>query len=123
QRSLVERYDSALATLAALWFDGMTGLARDPTAVSRRLVKLEGGPEPLQMLGKLGVISTSSVTDNLSTLGAAGRSAVDLTVLFDHSWRYWRALRAVTTPRPARAPVSGRVIAELVRTRGVDTRQ
>lgn len=114
QRAFVERHTEALVSFARVWFEGQARVARDPTAASRRLAQLSGGPEPLALLAQLGEIRTSSVTDNALSAGVAGRGAVNLTSLFDRCWRYWRAFSVLTTPSPERAPVSGDVITQLV---------
>jgi len=114
QRAFVERHTEALVSFSRVWFEGQARVARDPTAASRRLAQLSGGPEPLALLAQLGEIRTSSVTDNALSAGVAGRGAVNLTSLFDRCWRYWRALKVLTTPSPERAPVSGDVITQLV---------
>lgn len=114
QRSFVERHTEALVAFSRVWFDGQARVTRDPTAASRRLAKLAGSPEPLALLAQLGEIRMSSVTDNALSAGVAGRGAVNLTSLFDRSWRYWRSLKVLTTPSPERAPVSGEVITQLV---------
>lgn len=114
QRAFVERHTEALVTFSRVWFEGQARVARDPTAASRRLAQLGDGPEPLALLAKLGEMRTSSVTDNALSAGVAGRGAVNLTSLFERCWRYWRALKVLTTPSPERAPVSGEVITQLV---------
>ncbi len=114
QRSLVEKHTDALAALARVWFEGQREVTADPTTASRRLAKLDGGPEPLGLLGQLGRVAASSIKDNALSAGVAGRGAVNLSTLFDHCWRYWRTLKVLTTPPPERAPVSGEVIAQLV---------
>jgi ABC-type nitrate/sulfonate/bicarbonate transport system substrate-binding protein len=114
QRSFVEQHTEALVAFSRVWFDGQARVTRDPTAASRRLAQLAGSPEPLALLAQLGEIRTSSVTDNALSAGVAGRGAVNLTSLFDRAWRYWRALKVLTTPSPERAPVSGEVITQLV---------
>lgn len=114
QRSLVERRTEALATLGRVWFEGQARVTRDPTAASRRLAKLDGGPEPLALLGQLGEVATSSIKDNALSAGVAGRGAVNLSTLFGRAWHYWRALKVLSSPPPERAPVSGQVIAQLV---------
>ena len=114
QRSLVEKHSDALTAFARVWFEGQAQVTRDPTTASRRLAKLETGPEPLGLLGQLGQIAASSLRDNALSAGVAGRGAVNLSTLFDHCWRYWRTLKVLTTPPPERAPVSGQIIAELV---------
>jgi len=114
QRAFVERHTEALVSFSRVWFEGQARVARDPTAASRRLAQLSGGPEPLALLAQLGEIRTSSVTDNALSAGVAGRGAVNLTSLFERCWRYWRALKVLTTPSPERAPVSGDVITQLV---------
>jgi hypothetical protein len=113
QRSLVEKHTDALTAFARVWFAGQRQVTRDPTTASRRLAKLEGGPEPLGLLGQLGQIAASSMKDN-AVSAVAGRGAVNLSTLFDHCWRYWRTLKVLTTPPPELAPVSGQVIAQLV---------
>lgn len=114
QRALVERSTQALVVFAEVWFQGQERVSRDPTAASRRVAKLEGGPEPLELLGQLGEMAPSSITDNALSAGVAGRGAVNLTSLFDRCWRYWRTLKVLTTPSPERAPVNGAVITQLV---------
>ncbi|HEU5075581.1 MAG TPA: hypothetical protein VFU02_15420 [Polyangiaceae bacterium] len=114
QRAFVERHTEALVSFARVWFDGQARVARDPTAASRRLAQLSGGPEPLTLLAQLGEIRTSSVTDNALSAGVAGRGAVNLTSLFERCWRYWRSLKVLSTPSPERAPVDGEVITQLV---------
>lgn len=114
QRAFVERSTQALVAFGEVWFQGQTRVSQDPTAASRRVAKLEGGPEPLELLGQLGEMAQSSITDNALSAGVAGRGAVNLTSLFDRCWRYWRTLKVLTTPTPERAPVNGDVITQLV---------
>ncbi len=120
QRSLVRQHPQALVTLAKVWFEGQARVTQDPTSAARRLAKLDGGPEPLALLGQLGEMSMSSIKDNALSAGVAGRGAVNLGSLFQRCWRYWRTLKVLTTPPPELAPVSGEVIAQLVLSEGPD---
>jgi ABC-type nitrate/sulfonate/bicarbonate transport system substrate-binding protein len=114
QRSFVQQRTRALVALSKVWFAGQARLTQDPTSAARQLAKLDKGPEPLALLGQLGGIAPSSVTDNALAAGVAGRGAVNLVSLFERAWKYFRQLKVLTTPPPVHTPVNGDVIAQLV---------
>jgi hypothetical protein len=114
QRTLVSKHTEALVAWARVWLSGQARVEEDPTSAARQIAKLEGGPEPLELMARLGRMTNSSITDNARATGAAGRGAVTLSSLFAQSWDAWRALKVLSTPPPERSPVSGDVVAPLV---------
>jgi hypothetical protein len=114
QRSLVDNHADALVAWARLWLRGQQRVQEDATRAARQLAKLDGGPEPLELMAHLGRITNSSVADNARTTGASGRGAVTLGSLFSQAWEVWRSLKVLTTPPPEQSPVTGAVVAPLV---------
>lgn len=115
QRGLVEKHGGALAAWARVWLEAAKKLGDDPPTAARRIAAASGAPEPLALLKRLGDISHASLADNARLVGLSGRGGLSLGALFQETWRLWRAAGVIATPAPEDVPVSGAVIAALVR--------
>lgn len=115
QRGLVEKHGKALSAFARVWLEASKKLGDDPPTAARRIASVSGAPEPIALLKRLGDIAPASLSDNARLVGLSGRGALSLDVLFQETWRLYRAAGMLATPAPDLAPISGGVIASLVR--------
>ncbi|MFT3766419.1 MAG: hypothetical protein QM820_13040 [Minicystis sp.] len=115
QHGLVEKHEAALAAWARVWLEAAKKLADDPAGAARQIASAPGAPEPIALLKRLGDNAPATLIDNARLVGLSGRRALSLEALFQESWRIWRAAGVLATPAPESAPVSGAVIASLVR--------
>lgn len=115
QHGLVEKHGKALSTWARVWLEAARKLADDPPAAARQIATASGAPEPIALLKRLGDITPATLTDNARLVGLSGRGALSLESLFQDTWRIWRAAGVLATPAPEQTPMSGAVIASLVR--------
>ena len=89
-------------------------MSADATAAARKIADTKGAPEPLTILARLGEVKPASLASNAQAAGLSGRGAVTLESLFQHTWQIWRDAKVLEAP-PEQAPLTGAVIAELVR--------
>lgn len=115
QRGLVEKHGKALSAWARVWLEAAKKLADDPPTAARQIAAANGAPEPIALLKRLGDITPATLTDNARLVGLSGRGALSLESLFQDTWRIWRAAGVLATPAPEQTPMSGAVIASLVR--------
>jgi hypothetical protein len=115
QHGLVDKHAPALVAWAKVWLEAQKKLGDDPPTAARTIVTAPGAPELLALLKRLGDIAPASLGDNARLVGLSGRGALSLEGLFQESWRLWRGAGILATPAPDNAPVSGAIIASLVR--------
>ena len=114
-RGFVEGHGAALEALARGWLRGVGDLGRDVPTAARRIAVLEGAPEALVLLERLGQIDAVGAADNARMVGLTGRSAATVEALFRHGWRVLREADVLTSPAPEQSPVSTATIELLVR--------
>lgn len=115
QRSLVTGQPDALIAWAKAWHAGQKLLDKDAATAARTIGALDGAPEPLVLLERLGELAPVSLSDNAELTGLSGRGAVTLSSLFERAWRLWREARLLSTPSPERAPTIDLVVAGVAR--------
>jgi hypothetical protein len=97
------------------WLSGTRSLRSDPATAAREVSHMEGAPEAVVLLERLGMLEVGTLADNARAMGLAGRGAVNLQTLFLRTWRDWRAAGVLTTPEPDAAPLSTDAVLALVR--------
>jgi hypothetical protein len=112
---LIEAHGRLLATWCKVWLDGLERLRKDVPSAARQVTQEAGAPEASALLERLGQIEPATVRANARALGLSGRSAVTLPALFQHYFRLWREVGAVSVPPPDKAPIDTSVFASLVR--------
>lgn len=112
---LVASQAAALRVFAEGWLAGIGELGEDVPAAARHIGGLEGAPEALALLERLGQVETSSLRDNARAAGLAGRDPATLEVLYRHGHRLLREAGGLTSPPPDRAPISTAIVEALVR--------
>jgi hypothetical protein len=115
QHGLVEKHGPALVTWAKVWLEAQKKLSEDPPTAARTITTAPGAPELIVLLKRLGDIAPATLGDNARLVGLSGRGALSLDGLFQEAWRLWRGAGVVATPAPDTSPVSGAIIASLVR--------
>lgn len=113
---LIAEHERAMTALTRGWFDGVKKLGSDPAGGARVIAALEGAPEPLVLLRRLGEMESATLSDNARYLGLSGRSALTVTGLFQRTWQLYRGVSFVTTPPPESLPISTSVVTTLART-------
>jgi hypothetical protein len=114
QASLIDQHLAALSAFTRIWLSGHELVAADATAAARKIADTKGAPEPLAILARLGEVKPASLASNAQAAGLSGRGAVTLESLFQRTWQIWRDAKVLEAP-PEQAPLTGAVIAELVR--------
>jgi hypothetical protein len=114
-RGLLEKSGRAVAAWARVWLTGTQKLAADAPAGARQVAAVQGAPEPLSLLKRLGQSAPATLGDNVRIAGLSGRGALTLEVLFQRTWQLWRGVGVLATPAPEVTPVSNAVIAALAR--------
>jgi len=112
---LIAEHERAMTALARGWLDGVKKLGSDPAGGARVIAALEGAPEPLVLLRKLGEMESATLSDNARYLGLSGRSALTVPGLFQRTWQLYRGVSFVTTPPPENLPISTSVVTTLAR--------
>lgn len=115
QRGLLEKSGRAAAAWARVWLEGTRKLAADAPSGARQVAAVQGAPEPLTLLKRLGEMAPATLGDNVRITGLSGRGALTLEVLFQRTWQIWRGAGVLATPAPELTPVSNAVIAALAR--------
>jgi hypothetical protein len=115
QRSLVTGQPETLIAWAKAWHAGLDALHKDAATAARTIGNLDGAPEPLTLLERLGELAPVTLAENAELFALSGRSAVTLETLFDACWHAWKETRVLGTPQPERAPLSDRIVAGLAR--------
>jgi hypothetical protein len=115
QRGLLEKSGRAAAAWARVWLEGTRKLAADAPSGARQVTSVQGAPEPLSLLKRLGEVSPATLGDNVRMAGLSGRGALTLEVLFQRTWQIWRGAGVLATPAPELPPISNAVIAALAR--------
>ncbi|MBK9262215.1 MAG: hypothetical protein IPM54_20725 [Polyangiaceae bacterium] len=118
-RGLLAEKERAMTALAKGWLEGIKKLGIDPPGGARRIAEIEGAPEPLPLLRKLGETETATLSDNARFFGLSGRSALTLPVMFQRTWQLYRGVSFVSTPPPDAPPISAAVITALARSSDV----
>jgi hypothetical protein len=120
QGGFVAKHAEALAVWARSWLDGEDRIRADAAASARSIAKLQGAPNPLVLINRLGPIGWATLGENAQWAGLAGRGAVTLETLFQRTWAVWRSAGLLSTPIPDTACTAPEVIAALVRQHGAD---
>jgi hypothetical protein len=107
--------ERALTALAKGWLEGIKKLGTDPPGGARQISTIQGAPEPLALMRRLGEMETASLGDNARLLGLSGRSALTLPAMFSRTWQLYRGVSFVSTPPPETPPISTSVVTSLVR--------
>jgi hypothetical protein len=115
QRSLVSGQPDVLIAWAKGWNLGQIELDKDAASAARTIGNLDGAPEPLALLERLGELAQVSLTENTELFALSGRGAITIDALFDRCWQVWRQAKLLTTPPPERAPVNDLIVAGLAR--------
>jgi hypothetical protein len=115
QRGLLEKSGRAAAAWARVWLEGTRKLAADAPSGARQVTSVQGAPEPLSLLKRLGEVSPATLGDNVRMAGLSGRGALTLEALFQRTWQLWRGAGVLATPAPELPPISNAVIAALAR--------
>lgn len=115
QRGLLEKSGRAAAAWARVWLEGTRKLAADAPSGARQIAAVQGAPEPLSLLKRLGEVSPATLGDNVRIAGLSGRGALTLEVLFSRAWQLYRGAGVLATPAPELPPISNAVIAALAR--------
>jgi hypothetical protein len=115
QHGLVDAHPRALAAWARVWVEAARKLDADPPAAARTIAAAPGAPEPIALLKRLGEIAPAPLGDNARAFGLSGRDALTLEVLFQQTWRIWRAAGILATPAPDASPINSSIVASLVR--------
>lgn len=113
--SFASRHPDVLRRWATLWLAGTQRLHDDPADAARTIAAMQGAPDALALVSRLGMIGQSGLADNARVMGLSGRGAVTLSTLFHHAWRDWRAAGLLTTPEPDVAPLATDTVVALVR--------
>lgn len=114
-RGLLEKNGRAAQAWARVWLEGTRKLAADAPAAARQVAAVQGAPEPLALLKRLGESAPATLGDNVRIAGLSGRGALTLEVLFQRTWQIWRGASVLATPAPEVTPVSNAVIAAIAR--------
>jgi len=115
-QGFVEGQPDTAAIFARTWLDGATRLRRDVPEAARQVAAVRGAPEAVELLQLLGQSELATLRDNAQLAALSGRGAVTLDALFVRTWRLYRDAGVLSSPTPARAPLSTATIARLVRT-------
>lgn len=107
--------ERAMTALTKGWLEGIKKLGSDPPGGARVIAGLEGAPEPLALLRRLGEMETATISDNARFLGLSGRSALSVPLLFQRTWQLYRGVSFVSTPPPDALPISTSVVTTLAR--------
>ncbi len=107
--------ERAMVAFTKGWLDGIKKLGSDPPGGARVVSALEGAPEPLGLLRRLGEMETATIADNARYLGLSGRSALGIPALFQRTWQLYRGVSFVSTPLPENLPLSTSVVTALAR--------
>lgn len=116
-RGLARSHPEALVALARGWLAGVEQLRADVPAAARQVAAIDGAPEAVSILERLGQIEPASLLDNARALGLSGRGAVTLGAVFLRTWGLWRAVNVLTTPAPEAPPLHTNVVVALARGR------
>jgi len=114
-RALVAANGEAITALLHGWLDGVEGLRADVPAAARKVAAIEGAPETVVLLERLGQLDHAGLRDNARALGLSGRGTATVPALFQLSWRLWRGVSVLSTPSPEMVPLSTAAVARLVR--------
>ncbi len=112
---LIAEKERALTALTKGWLEGIKKLGSDPPGGARVISALEGAPEPLALLRRLGEMETATLGDNARFLGLSGRSALTVPSLFQKTWQLYRGVSFVSTPPPDSPAVSTSIVTNLAR--------
>lgn len=115
QRGLLEKNGKAISVWAKGWLSGMRKLSGDAPAGARQIAAVNGAPEPLALLKRMGEIAPASLGENVRISGLSGRGALTLDGLFNRTWQLYRGAGILATPVPEETPVTNAVIASLAR--------
>lgn len=114
-RGLVADKERAMTALAKGWLEGVKKLGTDPPGGARQISAIEGAPEPLALLRRLGEMETATLSDNARFFGLSGRSALTLATMFGRTWQLYRGVTFVSTPPPDAPPISTAIVTSLAR--------
>ncbi len=103
----------AIAAFISAWLEGVEQLENDVPAAARQVGAIKGAPETLTLVRSLGLVEFSGLRDNVRRAGLAGRDPVNLSSLFQLTWRLWRGVDVLTTPAPKNVPIAFEAIASL----------
>ncbi len=113
QHGLLSEHGPVIARFIAGWLKGVETLKRDVPGAARTVATMPTSPDAVTLVRRLGQIEFSDLRDNTARFGLTGRDPVTLEQLFTDTWRVWRALGVLTTPRPE-MPVDTSPVTQLV---------
>ncbi|RLB45452.1 MAG: hypothetical protein DRJ42_29885 [Deltaproteobacteria bacterium] len=96
------------------WLAGVTQMQSDVPGAARTVAEIDGAPEPVALLRRVGQLEFVDLNHNARLLGLSGRGAVTLEALFQETWQLWRGVSTLTTPAPAAVPLSTGPVISLV---------
>lgn len=96
------------------WLAGVEALRKDVPAAARQVGTLEGTPETVRIVRRLGQLDFSGLRQNAELAGLSGRGAVTLNRLFQLHWSIWREAGEISIP-PPNVPIFNGTVATLVR--------
>lgn len=115
QRSLVTSQSDTLIAFVKAWTAGQHSLESDAAGGARTIGNLDGAPEPLTLLERLGELEPVRPAENTELFALSGRGAVTLRALFDLHFRLWKDTRVLTAPAPERSPINDLIVAGIAR--------
>lgn len=118
QGGFVGSHTEALTAWGRTWLEGEEQIRKDAAASARTIAKFQGAPNPLVLINRLGPVEWATLAENARWAGLSGRGAVTLEMLFQRTWRLWRATGVLSTPTPETPCTAPSVIASLVRRMG-----
>ena len=113
QHGLLAEHGGTVSRFIAGWLSGVETLKSDVPAAARTVAAMPSSPDAVDLVRRLGQIEFADLRDNTTRFGLTGRDPVTLEQLFTDTWRVWRALGVLTTPRPT-MPVDTAPITRLV---------
>ncbi len=110
----LDRQSDVATAFGVAWLEGVAELQRDVPAAARAVAALEGTPEPVVLIKRLGQLDFVNLTDNAELFGLSGRGAISATQLFKTSFRIWREVGVISTVSPESAPIAPSAVSALV---------
>jgi hypothetical protein len=108
---LLEKHTSDLQRFASLWLEGQEQVKANAPEAARAVAKLEGSPEPLNLLDELGKLEPSDPAENLALLQRSASTGFGLMALFERDWQARQAMGLISEPPPERAPLTDTITA------------
>ncbi|MBK7580270.1 MAG: hypothetical protein IPI67_08715 [Myxococcales bacterium] len=113
--SMVEQHASVLSSFLKDWMLGDQRISSDPALAARTIAAIDGAPEPIALLGRLGELTSVGLADNAELFALSGRGALTVEALFARMWRLRRNTKLESQPAPERSPIVSSLVAALVR--------